>query len=265
MIRIHNCIRELIYEFRRKLEELIPDKLYGLYLYNSVAMGNFEPEYSDIDFIVLLKDYLTEKELLKLADLHKRLGEDFTYGKVLEGMYLQYTDLGKSNQAMKPYPYAKVAQLYKKGHYDINAVTWWSMKTYTMEIDSPQLKEKLNNYNWSNVIDTMDININNYWTKKLENKALFLEDLWVEFGVVTLSRIIYTLEENSMTSKTKACHYILGKSNQWDDILNEALAIRERNAKSVIGDTELRQKKTIEYLSYMINYGNELLQKARRH
>jgi hypothetical protein len=226
MINIHNEVIDLISIFRKKLEYILPSKFYGLYLYNSVAMGNFEPQYSDVDFIVILKSKLTNEEITNLKTLHEKLGIDYKYGSKLDGMYLQYNMLGKMNDEIEKYPYVKDAVLYEAGYFDINYVTWWSLKEYEMAIESPSIKNELLDISFAKVIQTMKYNLNEYWASKLETTEIFNDDMWVEFAVVTLSRIVYTLEDKEIKSKSESCLYIVSKYPKWRKLIEETLAIR---------------------------------------
>lgn len=120
-------IKDLIFEYRHALGNILKEKLHGLYIYNSAAMGKFEPSYSDIDFVTVIKSPLTDWELDSLEKLHKKLCLNHKYGSKLDGMYLQYSDLGKSNNEIKPYPYIEDMNFCKEGYFDINNITWWSL------------------------------------------------------------------------------------------------------------------------------------------
>lgn len=237
----------------------MPDKFYGLYLYNSVAIGNFEPNYSDVDFVVILKSKLSNEELTKLKILHEAFGTKYKYGSKLDGMYLQYNMLGKMNDDIKKYPYVKDARLCEAGYFDINYVTWWSLKEYEMAIESPSIINELIEVSFSDVIQTMEYNLNKYWLSKMDTPEIFEQDMWVEFAVVTLSRIVYTLEDREIKSKSKSSLYIAGEYPKWRDLIEEALAIRNLKPQSIISDVSLRRDRTIRFVNEMIEYGNTLI------
>jgi len=179
-------------------------------------------------------------------------------------MYIQYADLGKTNRDMKPYPYTAHSVFYREGYFDINYVTWWGLKEYDLAVDSPSIRKELSDINWDGVLSTMSFNLNQYWAPKLNEPINFKEDLEVEFAVMTLSRIVYTLKEGRLTAKSDACNYMLKDYPRYEDIMKEALAIRDLKPLSVIGDVCERRDKTVEFLRYMIDYGNALLEEARK-
>jgi hypothetical protein len=51
------------------------EPLVGLYLYGSLATGDFEPDVSDIDLIAVLTDVPDERLVSVLRNMHARLGE----------------------------------------------------------------------------------------------------------------------------------------------------------------------------------------------
>ncbi|MCT4598320.1 MAG: DUF4111 domain-containing protein [Vallitalea sp.] len=226
-------------------------------------MGYFEPKYSDVDFVVILKSKLINEEMLKLKMLHDKFGKEYKYGAKLDGMYLQYDMLGKMNNDIEKYPYVKNASLCEAGYFDINYVTWWSLKEYEMAIGSPSIKDELSEISFSDVIQTMKYNLNEYWLSKLETSEIFEQDMWVEFAVVTLSRIIYTLQEGEIKSKSQSCSYIANEYPEWNDIIQEALAIRNLESQSIIGDINVRKDRTIDFINEMIQHGNMLINSDR--
>lgn len=264
MIHIHKDVVELVKYFRMNLEQTLSSKLYGLYLYNSVAMGNFEPAYSDIDFIVILNSSLSNDELEKLKMLHQVFAKTNKYGNKLDGMYLQRNMLTKSNKDIGKYPYVKDAILHEADYFDVNYVTWWSLKEYEMAIESPSLKDDLLEVDFTDVIETMKYNLNEYWSSKLETAELFNEDMWVEFAVVTLSRILFTLQDREIKSKSESCLYIGSKYPKWNNLIEEALAIRRLRPQSVINDINLRKNSTIDFIREMIEHGNAIINRMEK-
>jgi streptomycin 3"-adenylyltransferase len=81
-------VRNIVLSLKDGLQTTLNDKLIGLYLHGSLAYDCFNPEISDIDFVVVLSDLLTPEEEQILSQLHKHLGIEPNYGKRLEGTYM---------------------------------------------------------------------------------------------------------------------------------------------------------------------------------
>jgi hypothetical protein len=68
------------------LVPILGDRLVGLYLGGSTAMGDAAPS-SDFDVLVVAEGALTPRDLDSLAALHARLGRDHPDARRLEGEY----------------------------------------------------------------------------------------------------------------------------------------------------------------------------------
>ena len=59
---IENVYIELLHKFVSSSKEILGYNLTGIYLHGSAVMGCFNPEKSDLDLIVVVKDEIPEDE-----------------------------------------------------------------------------------------------------------------------------------------------------------------------------------------------------------
>ena len=71
--RIPNILRPLLYEYESDLKKYFGNKIFGVYLYNSVALDGFDKDKSDIDFITILNEDFEDKEVSTLRLIHNRI------------------------------------------------------------------------------------------------------------------------------------------------------------------------------------------------
>ena len=87
-MKIPNEIQDLCQALLRGLNAALGEKLFGVYLYGALAF----PEggaTGDIDFHVILKGTLSDREKTELKDLHATLARDFPpLGVGLDGYYI---------------------------------------------------------------------------------------------------------------------------------------------------------------------------------
>ena len=87
-MKIPDEIQDLCQAFLRGLNAALGSKLYGLYLYGALAFPEPGPT-GDIDFHVILKERLNDREKSQLNDLHAALARDFPpLGAELDGYYI---------------------------------------------------------------------------------------------------------------------------------------------------------------------------------
>lgn len=233
--RIPIIINSLLLEYESKIKNSFGNKIFGVYLYNSIALGAFDINKSDIDFITILNEEFTNEEIVRLKTIHRELNDKFKYAKRMEGMYITMDKIVNINADITPYIYFANKSLHDYGYYDINYVTWWTLKNNSIGINSPDINNLKLNVEWINIIDTMNYNLNRYWKNKMNNNFIFLTDYWVEFSVLTLCRILYTLEHKEIISKTESAKYQMNNlPDNFRLVIQEALRIRENTPKIFI-------------------------------
>lgn len=62
-----------------RLQEVLGEKLKGLYLYGSLVSGDFDYEISDIDFLAATGQAIDEKELVELKKMHDKLAREHLF------------------------------------------------------------------------------------------------------------------------------------------------------------------------------------------
>lgn len=257
-IKLPNTVEPLLNKYTEMLVRNFKNKIYGIYIYNSVALGAFIPNKSDIDIIVILNSSFSETEVDVLNSIHTHLKQSFPLGKYMEGMYLPIDSIGKYNNEIQPYLYFFNGKLKKYGYYDINAVTWYTFKNYGIALTGPSTSYINISIESLDILKAMNYNLNTYWKKNAYKKFVYLTDIGVEFAVATLCRILFTLDNKTITSKTAAITYVISKYPDFSPLLlNEVLRIRLSNAKnSLYSNPFSRAKETRNFILDTINYCN---------
>lgn len=219
-------VQQLMEQYIAELKEIFSDeKIVGVYIYGSIALGAFHIETSDVDFVAVISDYVNEAEKQQIIELHKKLRKS-TLGKRMDGMYIPLADLGKYNDEMDEYVYCAEGKA-DVGYWDINAVTWWTLKNQGITVTGKEVEGLLFQIKWDDVVNTMKYNVEHYWLGKAKQPYLFFIEEWVESAVVTMGRILYTLDHKTIVSKDRGLQYMLELySHKWEPLLREVGRIR---------------------------------------
>jgi len=90
-------VREITQELLKGLKHILQEKLFAVYLYGAAAFPGLGAIH-DIDFHVILRETLSEKEKQDLLSLHSSLGEQFpTLGQELDGYYILHEEALRTN------------------------------------------------------------------------------------------------------------------------------------------------------------------------
>ncbi|KOF56015.1 MULTISPECIES: aminoglycoside adenylyltransferase domain-containing protein [Clostridium] len=255
--KIPEVARAILDEYVFNLRIYFGSKVFGVYLYNSIALGAFDENKSDIDFVTVLNKRFTDREIQGLRELHRKLTKTFKFAKRMEGMYITIDEVGKCDFELDPYIYFAGGKLHS-GHYDANYVTWWTLGKYGIGVESPDISKLSIETYFDNVLENMDYNLNCYWKSKLNSKIVFFSDGWIEFSVLTMCRIMYTIKNGDVASKVEAAKNIIEDlPKEFRIIVKEALRIRERSdSKSLYTSRFKRGREAKIFIKYVIGCFN---------
>ncbi|PEK89970.1 nucleotidyltransferase domain-containing protein [Bacillus mycoides] len=245
-------VKQLMEQYIVELKGIFSDeKIVGVYIYGSIALGAFHIETSDVDFVTVISDSVNEAEKQQIIELHKKISKS-TLGKRMDGMYIPLADLGKYNHEINEYVYCADGKA-DIGHWDINAVTWWTLKNQGITVSGKEVEDLSFQIKWDDVVNTMKYNVEHYWFEKAKRPYLFFIEEWVESAVVTMGRILYTLEHKTIVSKDRGLQYMLELySYKWDPLLREVERMRQNPKEKRIISRWRRADMTKQYLLYVI-------------
>ena len=115
-------LRELV----GRVEQTLGSTFVGAYLQGSFAVGDFD-EHSDVDFIVAVRDALSEREVAALQAVHPRVyGLTSPWAQHLEGSYFPLSTLREYRRSATPLWYLDHGSrlLVQSDHCNTIVVRW---------------------------------------------------------------------------------------------------------------------------------------------
>jgi predicted nucleotidyltransferase len=99
------------------VQAVLGEQFVGLYLYGSLATGDFDQDRSDIDFVVVTASELPASLIPALEEMHIRLAENGSkWAAKLEGSYIPRQALRQYNPADPPRPQFNEGRFYLGRH-----------------------------------------------------------------------------------------------------------------------------------------------------
>ena len=243
--------------------------LAGLYLYGSIALGAFEEPASDIDVVALTKGEWSPPELKRLAALHKHLSDTYPFGKRLEVYYIPTRYLGvlhpdQQQSGLAPYPTARDGTFSPATLEGLNAVTWWTIQHHGIRLLGPACDALPLDVAWQEVLTTMRFNLDGYFARKARQPYIFWFDAGVEFAVTNMCRILSTIEEGEIISKSAALtRWRTRLPERWQPLLDDAWRIRHRLGRPALYPHRLpRLRDTLAFIQYGRERGGTALKAA---
>lgn len=255
---VPKAIQPIIYEYAVLVNTQLRGLINSFYLVGSVALGEFNEKYSDIDFVTVLSRIATLEEIEKIGNVHKTIEQNHCRWK-MSGSYIQLHDLGKVGCDIEPHPHFHDSVLKPNAYHDLNLVTWWELKNHGISVIGGNLQD-LFVIDWDLLLSKMKQNLNSYWvswTNHPKRVALLFSDWGIQWAVLSVLRQFYTFNENTITTKVKAGEYALKHlPTRWHHLIGEAINIRKDQRGSAYHSRLVRTIDGVSFLKYLIRFCN---------
>ncbi|WP_028544060.1 aminoglycoside adenylyltransferase domain-containing protein [Paenibacillus taiwanensis] len=258
---LHHSIQDILKLYMELIDEVQPGLLEGLYIYGSVAMGDYSLQLSDIDFIAITRQRMGNEHILAVEEVHRKVRRAYKKPN-LNGIYITWAELGKRAEEVEPFPYYCEERMHHAGYFEMNLVTWYGLKTHGITLIGPTTDELPYEVSWQQLIQDMQHNLQTYWKSWIKRSRYVLKDRLglylfrsqVEWGVLGISRLYYTFKEQDITSKRLAGQYALRVvPEQWHPIIKDAIAYREGIRGSSYRSRAIRKADALSYMEYIIS------------
>jgi hypothetical protein len=223
-----------------------------MYLYGSLALGDFDPQSSDIDAAIVTKDHLPTSHIEKLEQLHADLkGSGSRWLTRIEVAYMPFDALRINVPLLTRFP-----QVEKDRDFGLYpAESGWAIQLYTLRehgvvVDGPHPHVLIVPIEPDDVRRASALHAL-VWAHQAQYDLEWLE--WVQarehqsFVVVTLCRMLYSLHTGTVASKPSAVRWVRQMTeSRWADLVTATSNARPDRAASNVEVAE-----TIAFIEYV--------------
>jgi Nucleotidyltransferase domain len=208
------------------LEAERPGLVDGLYLGGSVALGDYRPGWSDVDFVAVVSRPLQPEDVRFLNGVHAEL--DARFAPHYDGVYVERSALADPPVSEEEAPHA-LGGAFRESQAcpALNPVTWIELRDHGVAIRGPAPAELVPPLDPGFVRAWLLENLQTYWLgiAVLREAAVAGSDdrepfetgpmLW---GTLGPPRLHHTLASGSIVSKTEAGRYVGAAFPAWADL-----------------------------------------------
>jgi hypothetical protein len=262
---IPTSIQPLIDAYLCAIEPLRPH-FYGIYIYGSVALGGFEELESDIDMVALTLGEWSTAELAYLEALHTQLIGTHQLGRRLDVLYIPLCDIGKCDKEIAPYPRMLWGKFSPAGYGYLSNVTWWSVKNKSIRLIGQEPSEIPFEVTWQDVLETMRDNLNGFWASQARLPWRFLHNYEFQYAVATHCRMLTTIEEEEIVTKSVALkRWQSSLPVRWRPLIDEAWRIRYHlGGPSLYRSRLIRARELLAFFKYVRKRGGSVMEDLLR-
>lgn len=252
-------VNAVLHDFAVRLQALLGSHFRGMYLYGSLALGDFDPHSSDIDFLVVTDDEFADDFFVALQDLHARFDESLSpWAAKVEAAYIPQDALRHSAPTQARYPQVEKGTTLFKGPLEIG----WIFQCYTLRehgvrVAGPDPRQLLDPIDPSDMRRAVPV-IPNMWLEQAHHDPSWL--YWLRqrenqaFVVLTLCRLLFTLDTATVASKPTAAHWAQkALGTRWAGLIECSLAGQHERSEAPESDVD----NTIALIQYTIERSHQ--------
>ena len=212
---------------------VLGNQLVGMYLYGSLSSGDFNPETSDIDFLIVTTSSLSDKTIADLESMHHRIWKSgLKWAAKLEGSYIPKRDIRRHDPRSGPCPTVNEGQFY----LDQRGSDWIIQRHVIREqgiiLTGPDPKTLIDPVSPNDIRKAVKGVLQEWWFPMLEN-PVWLQKHGVEyhaFAILTMCRALHSLAHGTIVSKPEAARWAQKElGGEWSQVIEQALNFEAGN------------------------------------
>ena len=233
-------VNQVLILLLNNIRTILGDYFVGMYLYGSLASGDFEPERSDIDFLVVTNGELPEKTISDLKIMHHRMYESgLKLAKHLEGSYIPKETVRKYSPDGPAWPMINQDNLLVAHDLCSWVINNYILYNHGIVISGPPLQNVIDHVSPEELMNAVLTLLRDVWTPWQDNVDLFRSDEYQPFVVLTMCKALYTLKHGDVISKKRSAEWAMANlDKKWAFLINQALSWHFGDMPGDIGQTQ---------------------------
>lgn len=218
-------VNQILDRLRAQMRAILGDKLVGLYLYGSLAAGDFDAGISDMDLLAALTSDLDGREFDALDAMHRATAADYPdWDDRIEIAYLSIRGLNTFRTERSPLGIISPGEPF----HIIQAGADWLMNWYMVRkmgrtIYGPPPAEVIGPIADEEFIQTVKDHARAWqgwiadYSQRRKSQA---------YAILTMCRTLYTCHHRAQVSKRQAARWVAERYPQWAALVMQAWAWR---------------------------------------
>jgi hypothetical protein len=247
MPTLYPDVNAVLHVLLANVQDILGDYFVGLYLYGSLASGDFDPLRSDIDFVVVTTDQLPEELFSALEKMHRRLAtSDLKWAPKLEGTYIPQSALRRYDPDAAPCPCLNEGRFYLARHESDWVIQRYILREHGMAVAGPAVRPMIDPIRPEEIRQGVRGVLHGWWTALLDDPSWLRTGEYQAYSVLTMCRALYTLQRGTITSKPVSARWALANVDQkWTPLIAWALTWQH-------ADQSERLSETLDFIRYTL-------------
>lgn len=242
-------INALLETLLAHVQAILAQRFIGLYIYGSLASGDFNPLTSDVDLLVVTDDNLPGEIIARLGEMHADLWHGGNpWARRMEAAYIPRAALRRYDPANSTYPH-----LGSDGHFGVEwhesgaVIQRWMLLKDGVILAGPPLATLIEPVGADELRAAVASLLEEWWRPKLDDPSGLQAEEYRAYAVQTMCRMLYTVAHGEVVSKVKAVRWVQANlASPWCELAGQALAWRDGGAAPELSETLAFIRYTLE-------------------
>lgn len=221
-------VNAVVHELLTSLHSIVGLQLAGMYLVGSLALGDFQPRESDLDLVIVTVGALADECVDALRDLHQRFDHSASaWAARIDAVYIPQDVLREPSPTA-----ARCPVLEWPGRLVLEPLeSGWPIQRYTLReygvvVSGPTPNSLLDPVHPDDLRRASAVTVEE-WRARADGDPVWVAGLRARqqhtYVVLTLCRVLYTLDTGSVASKPVAAHWAERTcASRWSALIGDA-------------------------------------------
>ena len=252
-------VNAILQELLKSVQSILGSHIIGMYLDGSLTSGDFDQD-SDIDFIVVTDEDISGDLFLTLQAMHDRIAAiDSLWAIQLEGSYISQHALRRYDPEHALHPNIERGtgeRLKMADHGEVWAIHRYVLRERGITVIGPSPQTLIDSVSPNELRRAMLPALHGWATQILNNPDWIIGRGYQSYVVLTLCRILYTLQLGDVVSKPKAARWANETvGERWEALIDRAWVGRH-NGQLTADTDDINQ--TLDFIRYALERSQQV-------
>ena len=227
-------VNAVLHQMLYSIQAILSDRFRGMYLDGSLALGDFSPHSSDIDYVVVTSTELADEEFSALRAMHARFNAgDSPWATEVEAFYVPQDAMWRCGPKSVRCPRIErgPSEILYQYHLDSSWVVHLHiLREHSVAIAGPAPDTFIDRVDPQEIRDAARDLVAVWWgSMSMAAREEEIQRLGSQvYNVLTLCRVLYSLGTGAVASKRAAAHWARHELGaRWPGLVERAVAWRK--------------------------------------
>lgn len=233
----HAQANEMLLAYQAAVARALPGRVGGIYVYGSLASGDYDPATSDIDAVTLVTGDITPDDFDALARMHAVLAHgDARFSQKFEAYYMPPAALRRFDVAAPQRPRWNAGRFYLATHGGDWVIHRKVLLDSGIVVEGPPLSSLIDPVTDDEVKKGIALLATKLWEPYIADPARINDNYYQMHTILTMCRTLSLFAAGNMLSKRQAAHWGWENLPQFKAAIESALHYKQGNAMTHFDD-----------------------------